>query len=63
MVDNYDIWLAHEREQQNALDRLPYCVRCGEHIQDDILFDINDELYCRDCAEAEFERSTEDYIR
>lgn len=36
-------------KQEKALSRLPVCSECGEHIQDDYCYVINDEYICEDC--------------
>lgn len=59
--DNYDQWGYHEARQTAWLQRRPVCVYCGRHIQDEILWDINGELYHADCAEKEFCKYTEIY--
>ena len=61
-LDIYDLWEAHEREQQRQLERLPVCVHCGREIQDEKLFDFNGDIYHVSCAEEEFKKDTEDYI-
>lgn len=61
MMDNYAMWQAKEREEERWLNKKPICCRCGRHIQDENLFDINDELYHEECAFDEFRKWTEDY--
>ena len=61
MPDNYELWEAHEREQEAALNDCPVCSYCGQHIQEERLFDIDGELYHMECAEKEFCKFTEDY--
>ena len=41
----------------------PHCCICGEAIWDDKLWDFIDAIYCEECAEAQFKKNTEDYIR
>ncbi len=60
--DNYDLWEAHEREQEQALEKLPVCGICGEPIQDEHLYLINDEFICPACLESDFRKNTEDFI-
>ena len=60
--DNYDQFLKHDREEAKWLDSLPKCDYCGEPIQDDDLFDIDDVLYHMDCAKEEFMKPTENYV-
>ena len=52
----------HDREQAKQLERLPVCERCGEPIQDDHLYLINDEFVCPECLERDFRKDTDDYV-
>ena len=52
--DNYDFFRQHAGEQDAALDRCPVCSRCGDPIQDDYRYVIDDEDYCEDCMIARF---------
>ncbi len=45
----------HCKAQENALARLPECSRCGEYIQDEYAYYINDEWVCEECID-EFKR-------
>lgn len=47
--DNYSQWEAHERKQQQQLDKLPKCDHCHEPIQDEHYFDIYGVHYCYGC--------------
>lgn len=60
--DNYDLWEAHERRQNRQLSEYPVCAWCGENIQSEECYEINDELYCQNCVERNFKRSTADYM-
>jgi hypothetical protein len=51
-----------DRYQQQQLARLPKCAYCGETIQDDKCYLINDELICPECLVREHEKNTEDYM-
>ena len=62
LPDNYDLFAQHDAEQERWLEQRPICSCCGEHIQDDRLYDINGELYCCECTEEEFSKSTDDYM-
>lgn len=62
MLDNLDLWNIHEAEQERKLARLPKCSYCGEPIQDDICYEIGDELVCEDCLKENFRRWTDDFI-
>ena len=48
MIDNYALYVAHERRQAEALKRLPICVKCQEPILSDKAYDL-DGLYCEEC--------------
>jgi DNA-directed RNA polymerase subunit RPC12/RpoP len=54
--DMYDQWLAHERQQERLLARLPKCDRCREPIQGEHLFDIYGDIYCEECGIKMFRR-------
>lgn len=47
--DMYDQWLAHERQQERQLARLPKCERCHDPIQE-YYFDIYGDIYCEECG-------------
>lgn len=51
--DNYDLWEAHERRMEERLARLPKCMNCGEHIQQEtaIYLDWARKWICDECAE------------
>lgn len=61
--DNYDAWLAHNREEERQRERLPKCEnpRCGCRIMGDYYWKIEGEILCEDCAEARYRHKTEDY--
>ena len=60
MIDNYDLWRHHDAEQSRLLNRLPVCSYCGEPIQSEHFYLINDENICPDCLEN-FRKETDDY--
>lgn len=60
--DNYDQWEAHEREKERQLERLPVCEVCGNPIQDEHLYLINDEFICDECLIREFRKDASDYV-
>lgn len=62
MIDNYEIWAAHDAEMERRQELLPRCERCGEPL-DTYLFEIDDEVLCEDCVAAKFRRNVEDYLR
>ena len=60
--DNYSMWAQHDDEQERWLQSLPYCSECGEHIQSEYCYEINDEIICEECME-QFRKCTEDFMR
>lgn len=46
----------HEREQAKRLERLPKCANCGEPIQDEFYYEINDEPICQECLDRDFRK-------
>lgn len=47
--DNLDLFDEHEAEQQAALELLPVCDICDEHIQSEYCYQINDTVICESC--------------
>lgn len=62
LPDNYDLWEHHDAEQQRRLEKLPVCSDCGEPIQDEHYFLINDEPICEDCLYNNYRKAIEDYV-
>lgn len=60
--DNYDLWEAHEARQKKQLEALPHCDECGEPIQDDFYFEINDTIMCECCLIRDHRKRTEDFV-
>ena len=60
--DFLDHWSEHNRQQEEAVKNLPECCECGEPIQDDYCFEINDEIICEKCLMENFRKSTEDLV-
>ena len=52
----------YDAEQQKKLDRLPKCSECGEPIQDEFCFEVNDELVCDECMHNNHRKSVDDFI-
>lgn len=52
----------HDREQAKWLAKLPKCGICGEPIQDEHMYLINDEFVCPDCLDRDFRKDTDDYV-
>jgi hypothetical protein len=55
---DFDRW---DREQNEALKRLPVCEKCRRRIQDDDYYDVHGEILCEDCMKDKYRRSVEDY--
>lgn len=52
----------HNRAQTKRLAQLPACSICGEPIQDEHLYLINDEFVCPDCLDRDFKKDVDDYV-
>lgn len=52
----------HDRAQAAELAKLPKCECCGEPIQDEYCYFINDDVICEDCMNENFRRRTEIYV-
>ena len=59
--DAYEQWKKHDAEMEEALMKLPICSVCGEPIQTEYLYEIDDECICEDCM-REHRRCVTDYI-
>lgn len=57
-VSDYD---RYDAEHAIQLERLPRCICCGEHIQQETVVCINDELLCDTCITEYFRKPIEDY--
>lgn len=62
MLDAYDLWAAHDAEQEAELQKLPVCSECDEAIQEDFFFEINDEPICPTCMNQNHRKWVEDYV-
>lgn len=51
-----------DAEQTEQLERLPVCADCGEPVQDDHYYLINDEVICPDCLESGYRKDIDEYI-
>lgn len=60
--DNYDLWLKHDSQQQEALSRCPVCSCCGEPIQDEYMYIMQGDSFCARCVNEIFRTRTEDYM-
>ena len=63
LPDNYDLFVQHDAEQEKRLAELPECCECGERIQDEYCFEINDEYICEECLNDNHRKHTEDCCR
>jgi len=59
--DNYDAFARYDAEQEAAIELLPVCSECGEHIQDEFCFEINDEIICEECMNN-YRKFTTDFM-
>lgn len=62
MEDNYSQWEAKTRREEQWLEKRPVCFYCGEPVQEDHYFDINDEVVCQDCLDAHFRKDIDEYF-
>ncbi len=51
-----------DAEQTAELERLPVCADCGEPVQDDHYYLINDEVICPNCLESGYRKDIDEYI-
>lgn len=54
-------FLNHDARQQAYLDKLPKCENCGQPIQNEHYYVINDENICPECLEKHFKVANEEY--
>lgn len=59
--DNYDMWAEYDSMKEEELEKLPICDCCGERIQSDECYEINDELICPECLRENHRKWVEDY--
>ncbi len=56
----------HDAEQERWLQSRPVCEVCGEHIQEEHLYDIDGDLVCEECLtkymNENYRQSTERYL-
>ena len=55
-------YLHHDAQQCQELEELPECSECGEKIQDEYLYEVNDELICEECMNRFHRKPIEDYL-
>lgn len=56
---DFDRW---DRAQSKRLKQLPVCADCGDAVQDDHYYLINDAVICPDCMESGYRKDVDDYI-
>lgn len=61
-MDNYDLFLRHEAEQEEALKRFPKCAECNHPIQDERCYRFGEVFICEQCMDDNHKVKTEDYI-
>lgn len=64
MIDNYDIWEAHDIEMERRRARLPVCDnrKCRRQIDDEYFYEIEGDYLCEKCMILRYRRSVEDFI-
>lgn len=60
--DNLDQFNAYSEQQETALAKLPECSECGQPIQDEFCFEINDELICNRCMRDNHRKAVDDFV-
>lgn len=60
--DPYADFDRHDAEWRSELDKLPKCAECGEPIQDEYCYEINDELICPECLKDNHRKWVEDCL-
>ena len=56
-LGDFDRW---DAEQEREREKLPICCECGERIETDVLYEINDCFICEECLENNHKKWTED---
>ena len=62
--DNYDIWNAHDIENERKRARLPVCDnrKCRRQIDGEYYWEIEGDILCEKCAVLRYRKYTEDFI-
>lgn len=55
-------WDAYCREQDALHNMLPICCECGQRIEDDFCYEINDAIICEDCMDRQYKKYTMDLV-
>ena len=53
---------AYDAELERERQKLPKCAYCGEPIDTEDCYEINEMLICPDCLDNEHKKKTEDYM-
>ena len=61
LPDYNDLFAEHDAKQARELAKLPVCADCGEPVQSDHYYLINDEVICPRCLEKGYRKETEDF--
>lgn len=60
--DASDLYDKYDAERCASLDKHPICSECDEPIQDDVMYEINDEYICKECLNNNHRKWVEDYV-
>ncbi len=52
----------YSNDMESALEQLPECTFCGNHILDDYLYEIDGDYYCEECMKELFRKSVDDIM-
>lgn len=66
MISTGDALSDFEKDDSDKYEkerRQPHCCSCGSAIWDEYLWDFMDALYCEDCMNDKYRKSTENYAR
>ena len=62
LPDNYDLFVAHDAEQERKLEQLQICDCCGEPIQQEKAVYYNDQWCCEECESDFWSNIREDFL-
>lgn len=60
MIDYNDLLIMQERKEAEALKKLPLCVECGTHIEDEFCYNLGGWAVCEYCMEQNHRTFTSD---
>lgn len=49
LIDVNDLYNAHERKQEEWLKSRPVCCKCGDPIQDEFGYFVDNDWICQEC--------------